>query len=224
MTAGGSGGAMEVEQNLVATPVGDARISWHRPVGPTRAVLGLGHGTGRGIEAADLAALAAALPAHGITVALVEQPWKVAGEKEAPDPETLDTGWMPVAERLAAEGVPLVVGGRSAGARVACRTGAASGAVAVLAMAFPLHPPGRPGDSRAAELLGSGLPTLVVQGAKDPYGGPEEFPALPAGWQLAGVPAADHVFAVSAPAAQPAARTLALITRTVTHWLADLAL
>lgn len=224
MTGGGSGGAMEIEQTLVATPVGDARISWHRPLGPARAVLGLGHGTGRGIEAADLAALAAALPAHGITVALVEQPWKVAGEKEAPEPQTLDTGWVPVAERLAAEGVPLVVGGRSAGARVACRTAAASGAAAVLAMAFPLHPPGQPEDSRAAELLGSGLPTLVVQGEKDPYGGPEEFPALPAGWRLADVPAADHVFAAPASAPLPATETLTLITRTVTTWLAGLAL
>ncbi|MFB7669482.1 alpha/beta family hydrolase [Kitasatospora sp. NPDC056138] len=224
MTAGGSGGAMEVEQTLVATPVGDARISWHRPVGAARAVLGLGHGTGRGIEAADLAVLAAALPAHGITVALVEQPWKVADEKEAPDPQTLDVGWMPVAGRLTAEGVPLVVGGRSAGARVACRTAAASGAVAVLAMAFPLHPPGLPEDSRAEELLGSGLPTLVVQGEKDPYGGPEEFPDLPTGWRLAEVPVADHVFAVPESAPLPAAETLALITGTVTAWLADLAL
>ncbi|MGW7446957.1 alpha/beta hydrolase family protein [Kitasatospora sp. NPDC054795] len=213
-----------MERIVVATPVGNARISWHRSVGPARAVLGLGHGTGRGIEAPDLAALAAALPAYGITVALVEQPWKVAGEKEAPASEMLDAGWVPVAERLAAEGVPLVVGGRSAGARVACRTGAASGAVAVLAMAFPLHPPGRPEDSRAAELLGSGLPTLVVQGGMDPYGGPEEFPVLPAGWRLTEVSAVDHVFAVPESTPVPAAETLALITGTVTAWLADVVL
>jgi predicted alpha/beta-hydrolase family hydrolase len=213
-----------VERTVVGTPLGDARISWHRSVGPARAVLGLGHGTGRGIEAPDLAALAAVLPAHGITVALVEQPWKVAGERESPGAAMLDTGWMPVAERLAAEGLPLVVGGRSAGARVACRTGAASGAVAVLALSFPLHPEGRPEDSRAAELLGSRLPTLVVQGAVDEYGGPGEFPALPAGWRLAGVPAADHCFEVPASAPQSATEVLALITGTVTDWLADLAL
>ncbi|MHB6910369.1 alpha/beta hydrolase family protein [Streptomyces sp. DB-54] len=224
MTVGGANRAAEVERTVVATPVGDARISWHRSVGPARAVLGLGHGTGRGIEAPDLTALAAALPAHGITVALVEQPWKVAGEKEAPAPQTLDTGWLPVAERLAAEGLPVVVGGRSAGARVACRTGAASGAAAVLAMAFPLHPPGQPEDSRAAELLGSSLPTLVVQGANDPYGEPQEFPALPTGWRLAEVPVADHVFAVPDSAPRPTPETLTLITGTVMAWLADLVL
>ncbi|MCC9309868.1 hydrolase [Kitasatospora sp. RB6PN24] len=224
MTVGGSDGAAEIERTVVPTPVGDARISWHRSVGPARAVLGLGHGTGRGIEAPDLAALAAALPAHGITVALVEQPWKVSGEKAAPDANTLDRGWVPVAGRLAAEGLPLVVGGRSAGARVAYRTSAAGGAVAVLAMAFPLHPPGRPEESRAAELLGSGLPTLVVQGTKDPYGGPDEFPVLRAGMRLAEVPASDHVFAVPGSAPLPTAETLALITGTVADWLAALVL
>ncbi|MFI9270461.1 alpha/beta family hydrolase [Kitasatospora sp. NPDC052896] len=205
---------------LVATPAGEARISWHRPAGAARAVLGLGHGAGGGIEAADLAALAAALPEHGVAVALVEQPWRVAGRKVAPAPGTLDAGWLPVAERLAAEGLPLVVGGRSAGARVACRTAAASGAVAVLALAFPLHPPGRPERSRAEELLGSGRPTLVVQGERDPFGRPAEFPELPAGHQLFPVPYGDHGLALpkTAPLGRPEA--LALVVEAVADWLA----
>jgi predicted alpha/beta-hydrolase family hydrolase len=204
----------------VPTPVGDAAITWHRPTGAARLVLALGHGAGGGIEAPDLAALAAELPGHGVSVALVEQPWRVAGKKVAPAPKTLDAGWLPVAERLTAEGLPLVVGGRSAGARVACRTGAATGAVAVLALAFPLHPPGKPERSRAEELLGTGLPTLVVQGEKDTFGTPEEFPELPAGHRLVPVPAAGHGFKVpkSAPLQPPG--VLELIGTAVADWLA----
>ncbi|KJS53948.1 hydrolase [Streptomyces rubellomurinus subsp. indigoferus] len=180
---------------LVDTEAGEARITYHRAVEP-RAVLALGHGAGGGVEARDLVALAAALPPRGITVALVEQPWRVAGRKVAPAPRTLDLGWRPVAELLAARGPALVVGGRSAGARVACRTGAATGAVGVVALALPLHPPGRPERSRAEELLESGLPTLVVQGPADPFGGPGEFPRLPPGHELVALPYGNHGFEV----------------------------
>ncbi|MFE9422941.1 alpha/beta family hydrolase [Kitasatospora sp. NPDC006697] len=213
---------MAVEREVVETPAGEAAVHWHRPAGRPRLVLGLGHGAGGGIEAPDLAALAAALPADGVAVALVEQPWRVAGRKLAPAPKALDTGWLPVAGRLAAEGVPLVVGGRSAGARVACRTGAATGAAAVLALAFPLHPPGKPEKSRAEELLGTGLPTLVVQGEQDTFGAPAEFPALPAGHRLVGVPHAGHGFKVPkrAPLGQQAA--LELLVGAVREWLAGL--
>ncbi|PYC67049.1 hydrolase [Streptomyces tateyamensis] len=212
---------MTDRRTLVETPAGPAAISWHRAAEP-RLVLALGHGAGGGVEAPDLAALAAALPAGGVSVALVEQPWRVAGKKLAPAPKTLDAGWLPVVGALAAEGLPLVVGGRSAGARVACRTGAAGGAAAVLALAFPLHPPGRPERSRAAELLGSGLPTLVVQGEQDTFGTPAEFPPLPAGHRLVPVPAAGHGFKVpkSAPLTQQAA--LGLVTAAVADWLAGL--
>ncbi|GAA1968111.1 alpha/beta family hydrolase [Kitasatospora viridis] len=213
---------MAVERETVETVPGPAAISWHRAARP-RLLLALGHGAGGGIEAPDLAALAAALPADGVTVALVEQPWRVAGRKVAPAPKTLDAGWLPVAERLAGEGLPLVVGGRSAGARVACRTGAASGAAAVLALAFPLHPPGKPEKSRAEELLGTGLPTLVVQGEKDTFGAPAEFPALPAGHRLVGVPDAGHGFAVPKRAALDQAQTLELVVGAVREWLAGLA-
>ncbi|GAA1397796.1 hypothetical protein GCM10009639_35640 [Kitasatospora putterlickiae] len=202
----------------VPTPAGDARITLH-PAAAPRAVLALGHGAGGGIEARDLAALAAALPARGVSVALVEQPWRVAGRKVAPAPGTLDAGWVPVAERLAGTGLPLVVGGRSAGARVACRTGAASGAVGVVALAFPLHPPGRPEKSRAGELLGSGLPTLVVQGPKDPFGGPAEFPELPDSHELVALPAGNHGFEVPKRAGTGQSELLEMIVSAVGDWV-----
>ncbi|AUY49901.1 alpha/beta family hydrolase [Streptomyces sp. CB01881] len=206
---------------LVPTPAGDARITWHRAAGP-RAVLALGHGAGGGTAARDLVALAAALPARGITVALVEQPWRVAGKRLGPAPKTLDAGWTPVAELLAGGGLPLVVGGRSAGARVACRTGAATGAAGVVALAFPLHPPGRPEKSRAAELLESGLPTLVVQGAADPFGGPAEFPELAAGHTLVPVPYGSHGFEVPKRAPMGQDEVLELITGAVGDWVLGL--
>ncbi|MEV7771559.1 alpha/beta family hydrolase [Kitasatospora sp. NPDC086791] len=202
----------------VPTEAGEARITYHRAAAP-KAVLALGHGAGGGIEARDLVALAGQLPPRGITVALVEQPWRVAGKKLGPAPRTLDLGWRPVAERLAGAGLPLVVGGRSAGARVACRTGAATGAVGVVALAFPLHPPGKPEKSRAEELLESGLPTLVVQGAQDPFGGPEEFPELPAGHELVAVPYGSHGFAVPKRAPMGEAEVLDLICASVGDWV-----
>ncbi|MBD0689239.1 alpha/beta family hydrolase [Streptomyces sp. CBMA123] len=206
---------------LVATEAGDARITYHRAADP-RAVLALGHGAGGGIGARDLVALAGRLPERGITVALVEQPWRVAGKKLGPAPKTLDTGWRPVAGRLAGAGLPLVVGGRSAGARVACRTGAGSGAVGVVALAFPLHPPGRPERSRAEELLGSGLPTLVVQGAADPFGGPEEFPELPPGHELVALPYGNHGFEVPKRASVGQDEVLELICSSVGDWVLGL--
>ena len=209
----------EPDPVLVPTPAGDARITYAPAVGTARALLALGHGAGGGIEARDLRALAAALPPLGITVALVEQPWRVAGRRLAPAPKTLDAGWLPVAAHLAEQGPPLVVGGRSAGARVACRTGAASGAVGVVALAFPLHPPGRPGKSRAEELVGCGLPALVVQSAADPFGGPDEFPELPEGQTLAAVPYGSHGFDVPKRAPVGQAEVLEMITGAVASWV-----
>jgi uncharacterized protein len=203
----------------VPTPAGDARVTWHRAP-DARAVLAVSHGAGGGIEARDLRALAAALPPLGVSVALVEQPWRVAGKKVAPAPKTLDTGWRALWPALEKPGLPVVAGGRSAGARVACRTARALGASAVLALSFPLHPPGRPERSRAEELLGTGLPTLVVQGGRDPFGHPEEFPELPAGMELVGIPHADHGFAVPKKADIGQEEALARITGAVAEWLA----
>ncbi|MFE5792332.1 alpha/beta family hydrolase [Streptomyces sp. NPDC056503] len=204
----------------VSTDAGEARITWH-PAPGARRVLALGHGAGGGIEARDLAALAAALPARGVTVALVEQPWRVAGKKVAPAPKTLDTGWRGLWPALAKPGLPVVAGGRSAGARVACRTGAELGAVAVLALSFPLHPPGRPESSRAAEILGTGLPTLVVQGGGDPFGKPAEFPSGGT-YRLVGIDHGDHGFAVPKRAPIDQDEAVARIVGAVADWLAAL--
>ncbi|MGW0702676.1 alpha/beta hydrolase family protein [Streptomyces sp. NPDC002867] len=206
-------------KEIVEVPGGDARITWF-PARRARLVLALGHGAGGGIEARDLKAIAGVLPAHGVTVALVEQPWRVAGKKVAPAPKTLDTGWRGVWPALAKAGPPVVAGGRSAGARVACRTAVELGAVGVLALSFPLHPPGRPEKSRADELLGAGVPTLVVQGGSDPFGRPEEFPDGP--YELVEVPFGDHGFAVPKKAGIPEAETLGTITGAVTRWTAAL--
>ncbi|NUT30052.1 MAG: hydrolase, partial [Streptomyces sp.] len=132
---------------IIGTDAGDARITWHRARKP-RLVLAVSHGAGGGIGARDLVALAKTLPAHGVSVALVEQPWRVAGKKVAPAPKTLDVGWRGLWPALAAPGLPVISGGRSAGARVACRTAVELGARAVLALSFPLHPPGKPEKSR----------------------------------------------------------------------------
>ncbi|MFJ7997987.1 alpha/beta family hydrolase [Streptomyces sp. NPDC096310] len=222
-------GRVTPETRTVDTPAGDARITWH-PAPRPRLVLALGHGAGGGIEARDLRALAAALPPLGVTVALVEQPWRVAGKKVAPAPATLDTGWRALWPALAERepGLGLVAGGRSAGARVACRTARGLGARAVLALSFPLHPPGRPEKSRAAELLGSGVPTLVVQGGNDPFGRPAEFPGGPAagpgggpvrGYGLLEVPYGDHSFAVPKRAPLGQDEALETITEGVAAWL-----
>ncbi|MFD8123572.1 alpha/beta hydrolase family protein [Streptomyces albidoflavus] len=204
------------ERVTVATEVGEARVTWVRAEVP-RLVLALGHGAGGGVEARDLVALAGVLPGAGVSVALVEQPWRVAGRKVAPAPKTLDKGWEAVWGEVAGEGLPVVAGGRSAGARVACRTGAGLGAAGVLALSFPLHPPGKPERSRAEELLGTGVPTLVVQGGRDPFGRPEEFPG--GSYELAEVAYGDHGFAVPKKAPVGQEEALGVITDAVGTWL-----
>ncbi|WP_328861688.1 alpha/beta hydrolase family protein [Streptomyces sp. NBC_00306] len=204
---------------IVETPAGDARVTWYAAEDATT-VLALGHGAGGGIGARDLQGIAAALPADGVTVALVEQPWRVAGKKLAPAPKTLDVGWRALWPALAAPGLPVVAGGRSAGARVACRTARELGAVAVLALSFPLHPPGRPEKSRAEELLGAGVPTLVVQGGNDPFGRPREFPD--GAYELVAVEHADHGFAVAKSAGIAEEETVTTITDAVRAWLGRL--
>jgi uncharacterized protein len=206
----------------IDTEAGTARVTWHE-ARDARWVLAVSHGAGGGVEARDLQALAAVLPAHGVTVALVEQPWRVAGKKVAPAPKTLDVGWRGLWPALTGPGLPVIAGGRSAGARVACRTAQELGAAAVLALSFPLHPPGKPEKSRAGELLGAGVPTLVVQGGNDTFGRPEEFPEFPEGpHALVEVPYGDHGFAVPkrAPLDQEAA--LKVITDGVVEWIGSL--
>ncbi len=164
----------------IQTPVGMARAHLWRPSRPCGSLV-LGHGAGGLSWSADLQALTA-LTAQGWLVVLVEQPWRVAGRKVATPPAQLDVAWLAVMEALTSgRGAlprPLVVGGRSSGARVACRTAIAVGADALLLMAFPLHPPGKPEKSRAAEaqmVTGAGTRLIVIQGEKDAFGTPDDL-------------------------------------------------
>ncbi|MEV1291385.1 alpha/beta family hydrolase [Pseudonocardia sp. NPDC049635] len=160
----------DVEQ--IGTPRGPARVTWHRAAAP-RGLLLLGHGAGGGIGAPDLVAATGAATVAGFDVGLVEQPYRVAGRRAPAPAGHLDQAWEAVVAAVRGD-LPLLQGGRSSGARVACRTAAATGAVAVLCLAFPLHPPGRPERTRLPELDGAGVPVLVVQGRSDRFGIPDE--------------------------------------------------
>lgn len=162
------------------TPHGLARADVRVARGSRGAVV-LGHGAGGGIGAPDLVAVTRAAQLERIDVVLVEQPYRVAGRRSPPPARHLDAAWVAVVEQLrtgALAGLPVVVGGRSSGARVACRTAEATGAVGVLCLAFPLQPPRRTGTapSRIAELDAVTVPTLVVQGERDPFGMPPPGP------------------------------------------------
>jgi predicted alpha/beta-hydrolase family hydrolase len=176
---------------VVSTPHGDARLVRDRSRHPIATLL-LGHGAGGGAESPDLACLAATLPKQGVSVIRLEQPWRVAGKKLAPRPQVLDECFVAAANALRVRS-PLVVGGRSAGARSAARTARELGASGVLALAFPLHPPGKPERSRLEELEAVEVPTLVIQGERDAFGRPEEFPP---DHELAVVPGGDHALKV----------------------------
>jgi predicted alpha/beta-hydrolase family hydrolase len=162
----------------IETPHGPARAHLHAAADP-RAALVLGHGAGGGVAARDLvAATQAALEAQ-VSVVLVEQPYRVAGRRSAAPARQLDAAWEAVVEHLRAHplrGLPLLCGGRSSGARVACRTAAETGAAGVLCLAFPVHPPGKPEKSRLDELDAVTVPVLVIQGESDPFGMPPPAP------------------------------------------------
>jgi uncharacterized protein len=162
----------------VETPHGQANVHLHRADEP-RAALALGHGAAGGVTSPDLVAVTEVARSEGLSVALVEQPYRVAGRRSPAPVHQLDAAWIAVIEHLVAgelAGLPLIVGGRSLGGRVACRTAEATGPVAVLCLAFPLQPPRRaprpPAASRLPELDQVRVPMLVVQGEKDPFGIP----------------------------------------------------
>jgi len=192
----------------VPTPHGPAHVEL-RCAQQGRAALLLGHGAGGSISAPDLAASTRAATAVGVHVALITQPYRVAGRRAPAPAQHLDAAWLAVSRNLGlgvVAGLPLIFGGRSSGARVACRTAAVGGAAAVLCLAFPVHPPGRPDRSRLDELDGVNVPVLVVQGERDPFGRPE--PA--AGRKVMLVPG-DHSLKTD----------LATLERTVAAWLAS---
>jgi uncharacterized protein len=202
------------EVRPVPTSYGEARLHIDRARHPV-ATLVLGHGAGKGEDSADLMALAAALPRHGISVFRIEQPWHVAEKKVASRPEVLDAVTVTCVNAIRVR-TPIVLGGRSAGARVACRQARALGAVGCVALAFPLHPPGKPNSTRLQELLESGVPTFVMQGEKDVFGGPDEFPEHV---ELTVIPDADHGFRVPQRAALSQEETLTLIVEAAVEWV-----
>ena len=163
-----------MEQREIETPHGPARAHLS-PVGEPRALLVLGHGAGGGVTAPDLVTAAEEANRAGLSVALIEQPYRVAGRKSPAPAHQLDAAWLAVVGALRGD-EPLLCGGRSSGARVACRTAADTGAAGVLCLAFPLHPPGRPEKTRLGELEAVEVPVLIVQGESDPFGMPPEAP------------------------------------------------
>ena len=205
---------MTTEERRFETPHGEARLVVRRARGAVATLL-LSHGAGGGIDSRDLAALAADLPRNGVSVVLLEQPWRVAGRKVATPPPTLDAGLVAAANRLKTR-TPLVVGGRSAGARSAARCARELGASGCLALAFPLHPPGKPEKSRLEELRAARVPTLVIQGERDAFGRPEEFPP---DLDLAVVPAADHGFKVPARAELSETDAMGIIVESTLEWI-----
>ncbi len=199
---------------MVATDQGEARLHIDRARSPVATVV-LGHGAGRGEDSPELVVLATELPRQGISVFRVEQPWHDAGKRVAARSEALDEAFRRCMDAIRVR-TPVVIGGRSAGARVACRSAAGLGAVGCLALAFPLHPPGRPAKTRLPELMAAGVPTFVVQGEKDVFGGPDAFPE---GIELTVVPEADHAFKVPKRALLSQEETYALIVEAVVEWV-----
>lgn len=162
----------------IETPTGTAWADVDDPDGEPVGVLFAGHGAGGGVESPDVRAARDGALAEGYVVARITQPYRVAGRRSPAPAPRLDEAWLTVTAELRDRlgPLPAVHCGRSSGARVACRTAAASGAVAVIALAFPLHPPGRPDRSRLAELELPTVPVLVVQGDRDAFGMPPEGP------------------------------------------------
>lgn len=215
---------MTAERIGFETPEGSARVVVHR-ARRERLTLLLTHGAGAGIDTPDLLALAKRLPEQGFSVIRFEQPWVAAGRRVAPAPAVLDRGlraaavWTRAQGMVAGRGSALVLGGRSAGARSAVRCAGELSARGCLALAFPLHPPGRPERSRVDELLGCGVPVQIIQGARDSMGRPEEFPEQTA---VSVVPEADHSLRVPKRAALNQDQALELVVAAAVAWLSSI--
>jgi uncharacterized protein len=157
----------------ISTGAGAAHAEVDRPATASFLVI-MTHGAGGGVGTKDLLAVRDAAVARGGAVARVLQPYRVRGARAPGAPGPQDAAWLEIVMALRQQyaGIPLIQGGRSNGARVACRTAVGAGARAVIALAFPLHPPGRPEQSRVDELRGAGTDVLVVNGDRDPFGIP----------------------------------------------------
>ncbi len=200
----------------LATPSGSAYADIDRPRGTARALLVLTHGAGGGVDAADLVAVRSAAVRAGVAVVRITQAYRVAGRRSPAAPAPQDESWLAAVaavrrRRGSGPPLPLIVGGRSNGARVACRTALGSGAAAVVALAFPLHPPRRPELTRLPELDGAGVPVLVVQGDRDPFGMP------PPGRQreVLVIPGANHTLRRDLPAV--VAAVVGFVTTVAAH-------
>jgi predicted alpha/beta-hydrolase family hydrolase len=205
------------EVRQIDTPLGPARAHVTDADGEGRGTLVLGHGAGGGVESADLVAVTAGSAGAGWRVVRVEQPWRVAGKRIAAAPPRLDEGWRAVLDDLRAADLvtgALVLGGRSAGARVACRTADDQGAAGVLALAFPLHPPGKPEKTRGPELTAVRVPLAVVQGETDAFGAPAAVAAVLSGQANA------SVYAV--PGDHALKRNVDIVAMAALSWLTDL--
>jgi predicted alpha/beta-hydrolase family hydrolase len=210
--------------HIVQTHRGPARLHL-TPVPDPRALVLLGHGAGGDARAAALVAVRDALTVAGAAVVLLDQPYVVAGRR-APDPAPrLDEVVSGVVEQLRADwsDVPLVVGGKSSGARVGCRVAQAVGAIGVLALGFPLRPPGRPERSRAAELA-AGCPVLVVQGSRDSFGTPDEVRSAAAGLPVTvhAVASGDHSFVPRKADGRTRQECLAEVATVAARWVTEL--
>lgn len=216
----------------VATAQGSGRFHVADAADPV-ALLVLGHGAGGGVDAPDLVALAHRLPEQGVGVLRFEQPWRVAGRRVAVRPPLLDEAWLAglagVLEAVG-PGLPLLLGGRSAGARVACRTATALGAAGVVCLSFPLHLPGRPERSRLPELLAPDVPRLVLQGTRDTFGSAAEIeaaldaadPARADDVRIVALLGADHGGRVVAGASPTAAELRAEVVVTTAAFVREL--
>jgi predicted alpha/beta-hydrolase family hydrolase len=217
---------MPTKEFTVKTPQGPGRL-FVDAADESTAILVLGHGAGGGTNAMDLELLARSLPESGTTVVRFEQPWRTAGARGAPPPSKLDDAWLAAMHWLLrqswATGL-LFVGGRSAGARVACRTANVLQPLGIICLAFPLHLPGRPEKSRVAELLAPKAPRLVLQGSSDAFGRPAEILAAigdAAGIRLIELPGADHSFRVAKSSASTPADLHAAVLSGVSGFVAS---
>jgi uncharacterized protein len=192
----------------IMTAAGPARVQVERPAGEPRFLAVLTHGAGGAPGTADVLAAAAAARGLGAVTALVTQPYRVRGARAPGSAVRQDEAWVEIVAALNADGLPLVQGGRSNGARVACRTARQVHAAGVIALAFPLHPPGQPGKSRDGELRDAGTRVLVINGERDPFGIPEPDDAI----RVVVLPGETHALS----------RKPAAIGEAVTGWLGTL--